>query len=225
MTKHDSIEELRRLLKVRLEEWRLREIAPPARPKPIVTITREPGSGGESVAETLSAELGMHLYDCELVEQIAKDEEVSRQLVSELEETMPTELEEYMDELLGECNLSSEGYLGSLKRVLLAIAIPGNAVIVGRGSNFFLPLDKKIGLCFVAPLELRVKNTMKELGLSEKDAKKHISKLEAKHRRLVKKYLQADIRDSTHYHLVVNTALVKPETIIQIVKTMITTQT
>ena len=224
MTKQDSIEELRRLLKVRLEEWRLRETTPQARPKPIVTITREPGSGGESIAETLSAELGMHLYDWELVEHIAKDEEVSPQLVSKLEETMPTELEEYMDELLGECNLSSEGYLGSLKRVLLAIAIPGNAVIVGRGGNFFLPPDRKIGLCFVAPLELRVKTTMKELGLSEKDARRHISRLEAKHRKRVKKYFQTDIRDSAHYHLVINTALVKPETIIQIVKTMISAQ-
>jgi len=165
----------------------------------------------------------MHLYDCELVEQIAKDEEVSRQLVSKLEETMPTELEEYMDELLGECNLSSEGYLGSLKRVLLAIAIPGNAVIVGRGSNFFLPLDKKIGLCFVAPLRSRVANVMKELGLKEKEARAHISKLETGYRKLVKKYLQADMSDPTQYHLVINTGLVKLDTIVQLVKTMIQT--
>jgi len=193
--------------------------------KPIVTLTREPGSGGESIAETLSTELGMHLYDWELVEQIAKDEEVSTQLVSRLEETMPSDLEEWMDELLSERKLSSQAYIGSLKRVLLTIAIPGNAVIVGRGSNFFLAPNKKIGLCLVAPLNVRIKNTMKELGLSEKDARKHISKVEAEHRRLVNKYFQTDIGDSTHYHLVVNTALVKPETIVQIVRMMIMAQT
>ncbi len=158
-------------------------------------------------------------------QQIAKDEDVSTQLVSKLEENMPTEREEWVAALLGDCNLSSQAYFGSLKRVLLKIAIPGNAVIVGKGSNCFLPPDKKIGLCFVAPLDLRIKNTMKELGLSEKDAREHISKLEAEHRKLVKKYFQAEIRDSTHYHLVVNTALVKPETIIQIVKMLITAQT
>lgn len=225
MTNRDSVEELRRLLNVRLEEWRLREKAQQERSKPIVTITREPGAGGESIAQRLSAELGMHLYDWELVEQVAKDEEVSTQLVSKLEETVPTALEEWMDELLSDRKLSSQAYLGSLKRVLLTITIPGNAVIVGRGSNFFLPPNKKIGLCLVAPLDLRIKNTMKELGLSEKDARKHISKVEAEHRRLVKKYFQTDIGDSTHYHLVVNTALVKPDTIVQMVKTMITAQT
>jgi cytidylate kinase len=224
MKKHDSVEELGRLLRVRLEEWRLREKAPQERRKPVVTITREPGSEGESIAERLSAELGMHLYNWELVEQIAKDEEVSTQLVSTLEKHPRSELEEYLDELLGDCKLPSQAYLGSLKRVLLTIAIPGNAVIVGRGSNFFLPPDKKIGLCFVAPLDLRIKNTMKELGISEKGARKHISKLEGEHRKLVKKYFETDIRESAHYHLVVNTALVKPETIVQIVKTMIMAQ-
>ena len=158
MTGNDSIEELERLLKVRLEEWRLREKSPQDRPKPIVTITREPGSGGESIAERLSSELGMNLYDWELVEQIAKDEKVSTRLVSALEKHPRSELEEYMDELLGNCEVSSQAYLGSLKRVLPTIAIPGNAVIVGRGSNFFLPPDRKIGLCFVAPLDLRIRN-------------------------------------------------------------------
>jgi predicted ArsR family transcriptional regulator len=52
---------------------------------------------------------------------------------------------------------------------------------MGRGSNFFLPPDKKIGLCLVAPLDLRIKNTMEELKLSENDARKHISNLEKKH--------------------------------------------
>jgi cytidylate kinase len=45
--------------------------------------------------------------------------------------------------------------------------------------------------------------------------------LEAEHRKLVKKYLQADIRDPIHYHLVINTALAKPDTIVQLVKTII----
>ena len=96
---------------------------------------------------------------------------------------------------------------------------------MGRGANFFLPPDKRIGLCFVAPLDLRIKNTMKELGLSEKGARERISGLEAEQRRLVEKCFQADIRDATHYHMVVNTALVKPETIVQIVKVALTAQT
>jgi len=68
---------------------------------------------------------------------------------------------------------------------------------------------------------------LKELGLSEKDARAHISKLEGEHRRLVKNYFQTDIREATHYHLVVNTALITPEApeaIVAIVKTALAAQ-
>jgi cytidylate kinase len=61
------------------------------------------------------------------------------------------------------------------------------------------------------------------MSLAEKEARKHVSKLEAEHRKLVKKYLLTDIRDPSQYHLVINTALIKPDTIVQLVKTMIQT--
>ena len=220
MKDHDSTEELNRLLNVRLKEWRLRDNTP-NRPNPVVTITREPGSGGESIAKELSAALGYHLYDWELVEQIAKDEKISPELVSTVDEHYRSVYEDWQADLEGEYDLSSRAYIAALKQVLLAIALPGNAVIVGRGSNFFFPPDRKIGLCFVAPSDLRIKNTMKELGLSEKAARKHISKVEAEHRKLAKKYFQADLRYSAHYHLVINTALVKPGTIVELVKSLI----
>jgi len=221
MKNHDSLEELDRLLRMRLMEWHLGEKSERPRPKPVVTITQEPGCGAETIAERLCSELDLHLYDWELVEQIAKDEHVSAQLVSTLEKDPPTEFADFLADLVPEYSLTSNRYIRSLKRILLAIAVTGNAVIVGRGSNFFLPPDKKIGLCFVAPLDLRIKNITQKSGLTEEEAREYISKLEAEHRKLVKRYLQADIRDPIHYHLVINTALAKPDTIVQLVKTII----
>ena len=223
MKNYDSLEELERLLTVRLEEWFLHEKNEQSQPKPVVTITQEPGCGAETIAERLCSELDLHLYDWELVEQIAKDEQVSAQLVSTLEKNPPSGFADFLAGLAPEYGLTSNRYISSLKRILLSIAVTGNAVIMGRGSNFFLPPEKKIGLCFVAPLELKIENVMKELGVTEKEARGHVSKLEAEHRKLVKKYLQADIQDPIHYHLVINTSLVKPDTIVQLLRIMIQT--
>ena len=213
------------LLKTGLEEWRRRTKSPKYRPNPVVTVTREPGSGGDAIAQKLCSDLGMRLYDWKVVEQIAEDARVSTELVSWLEKNPRSEFVDLAGDLLSEFRkeyyFSSEEYLDSLKRVLLAIAMPGNAVIVGRGSNFFLPQDAKIGLCFVAPLSVRIKNVMKELGVTEKAARKHISRLEAAHPKLAQKYFHADIRDPCRYHLVINTALVKPNAIVRLVKTLI----
>jgi cytidylate kinase len=163
----------------------------------------------------------MHLYDWELVEQIAKDRKVSARLVSTLEKDPPNAFADFLAELQPQYGLTSQAYLGSLKRILLAIAVAGNAVIVGHGSNFFLPPERKLGLCFIAPLAFRIKNVMKEQGVAEKAARAHISKFEAEHRKLVKKYFQTDIRNAAQYHLVINTALVMPDTILQLVETML----
>ena len=62
---------------------------------------------------------------------------------------------------------------------------------------------------------------MEDRGVSEKQAREDIAKQAAEHRRFVKKYFQAEIQDPTHYHLVINTALVKPQTIVGIVREII----
>jgi cytidylate kinase len=62
---------------------------------------------------------------------------------------------------------------------------------------------------------------MEDRGLSEKHAREHIVKVEAEHHQVVKKYFQADVLDSAHYHLVINTAFVKPDTIAGIMKEVI----
>ncbi|MGB8295780.1 MAG: cytidylate kinase-like family protein [Polyangia bacterium] len=221
MTSDESLEALRRLMEARLYEWRQSEKGRPPRPGPVITISREPGCRGESIAKKVAAELGLHLYTWEIVEQIAKDEHVSVQVVSTLDEKGRSELEDWLAEFEGTHDLSTDAYLEDLKKIIFAIASHGSALILGRGANFLLPQEKRIGLYFVAPLEVRIRNVMEDRGLSEKGAREHIVKVEKEHRQLVKKYFQADLRDSAHYHLVINTALVKPETIAGIVKEVI----
>jgi len=197
------------------------EKTPSVQPGPVIAISREPGSGGEAIAERLSAELSLHLYTWEIVEQIAKDEHVSVQVVSTLEEKGRTELEDWLAEVRGNHDLTSYAYVEALRRILFAIASLGNSLILGRGANFLLPPNKRIGLALVAPLDVRIRNIMKEREVSEELAWEHIDKLETQHCEFVKKYFDADIRDSVHYHLAINTAMVSPESIVGILKEVI----
>jgi cytidylate kinase len=169
----------------------------------------------------VAAELGLHLYTWEIVEQIAKDEHVSVQVASTLDEKARTELEDWLAGFQGTHNLSEYAYLKDLKKITFAIAAHGNALILGRGASFLLPSEKRIALLLVAPLALRIRNVMEDRGISEKDAQDRIIKVEAEHHQYVKKYFQTDIRDSAHYHLVINMVLVKPDTIAGIMKEVI----
>jgi cytidylate kinase len=216
-----SDELIEELLKTRMLEWSRPGRRADATPGPVVAISREPGCGGEAIAERLATELNLHLYSWEIVERIAKDTHVSAEVVATLDEKTRSELKDWLSAFHGDRTLSSYAYLESLKKVIFAIAAHGNAVILGRCSNFLIPSGRRIGLCLVAPFDLRIGHVMEEGGVSEEQARAYIAKLEAEHRLLIQEYFHADILDPSHYHLVINTALVEPGTIVQIVKKII----
>ncbi len=139
MTSDNSLEAVKRLMQARIYDWSHRKEKPQAQPGPVVTISREPGSGGESIAETLSAELQLHLYTWDIVEQIAKDEHVSTQVVSTLDEKARSEFEDWLADFQGTHNLSSYAYLHDLKRIIFTIASHGSALILGRGATSAFP--------------------------------------------------------------------------------------
>ena len=213
---------LERFVDVQLQEWRRLDAEKKTPAGPVIAISREPGCDGEGIARTLAKEFGLVLYDSKIAEEIAKDAQVSERMVATLDEKLRSELDEWLDDFTGGAGLSAHQYLQSLRSVLFAIAAHGNAVILGRGGNFLLPPEKRtLGLCLVAPLEVRVRDFMRKLHLSEKDAREQIVNKERERRLWVKKLSQADINDATNYHFVINTALVTPETIVRIVSGII----
>jgi len=218
-----TIDVLKQFLDGQFQAWNRQDEEHQRAPAgPVIAITREPGCGGARIAQALAQELGLVLYDGKMVEEIAKDAHVSEQVVATLDEKVRSELDDWLSSFSGSTALSSTQYLQSLRRVLFAIATHGNAIILGRGANFLLPAEKKtLGICLVAPLERRILNIARELQLSPEDARRHIARTEKERRLLVKEIGCGDITDVTNYHIVINTALISDETIVQIAKEII----
>ena len=217
----DSLDFMEGFLKAQLPAWRLKKEHPKSLVGPVITVSRQTGCGAEAIVQRIAKELGLTLYNWEIVEQIAKDAHVSEQVVATLDEKDQSTLNDWLAAFEGDSGLSSYRYWECLRKVVFTIAAHGNAVILGRAGNFLLPPGKKLGLCLVAPLDVRVKNVIEKLGLSEKQAQEHIAKTEWEHRLLVRKYFLTDIGDATHYHITINTDVVKPETIVEIVKVIL----
>jgi cytidylate kinase len=220
------VDSLERFIEVQLQDWGHRdETHKSEQAGPVIAITREPGSGGESIARTITEEFGLVLYDWKIVEEIAKDSHVSEQVVATLEENFRPELDEWLESFSAKPGFSSHQYMQSLRKILFTVATHGNAVILGRGANFLLPQERRtLGLRFVAPLETRVKNTMQALKLSHKSALKQVTKTEKEQSLWVRTNCAASIDDASNYHLVINTALVTPDKILQIVRSILEDQ-
>lgn len=217
---------LNEIIDERIKEWKSGETRYARKPRgtergapgPVVTISREAGCDGHGIAELLAENLGLALYDKEIVEMIARDKEVATHVVSTLDEKGQSELMDWIGDTLTKPGLSSPAYFRSLKRVVFTIAAHGDAVILGRGANMLVPPEKRIAIRLVAPLESRVKTVMAQMELTEKNARALVARLDEERRQFVRKYFDRDIDDPSLNDVIINTATVSPESIVDIVR-------
>jgi len=172
---------------------------------PVITISREPGSGGRIVATTLAEKLGLDLFHQEIINEMAESAQVSSRILETLDEKGLSVLEEWITSLVDNRHLWPDQYLRHLMKVIGTIGKHGNAVIVGRGANFVLPPEGRIRVRIVAPLDVRVENVSSNFGVSAEDAKLRIIRTESERRAFIRKYFNADITDPINYDLVLNT--------------------
>jgi len=171
----------------------------------VVTFSRERGSGGDILAERLAEKLGYELFHQEVLHNMAESARVSVQFVETLDEKSVSVLEEWISSLVDKRHLWPDQYLQHLMKIIGTIGKHGRAVIIGRGSNFVLPPDKRLSIRVIAPMEKRIANVSKELGITVEEAKQKITKTELDRKGFIKKYFNADITDIFNYDLIINT--------------------
>ena len=172
---------------------------------PVVTMSREPGSGGRIVAQKLSVRLGFEVFHQEVLHEMAKRAEVSKQLLATLDERGLSILEDWISSLVYDRHLWPDQYLQHLMNVVGTIGKHGRAVVVGRGANFILPPEQRFRVRITASRRLRIENVARTFNLSQDEAKRRVIKTESNRKAFIRKYFNADIADPTNYDLVINT--------------------
>ena len=171
----------------------------------VITISREPGSGGNILAQRLSERLDFDLFYQDFIHSMAESAHVSVRLLETLDEKGVSVLEEWIDSLVDNRHLWPDRYLQHLMKILGTIGKHGRAVIVGRGANFLLPPEKRLSVRAIAPLDIRVKNVAREYNATVEDAKTRILKTESDRKAFIKKYFNDDIKNPLNYDLIINT--------------------
>jgi len=184
----------------------------------VVTISREPGSGGNIVAKSLSEKLDFDLFYQEVIHEMAESARVSVRLLETLDEKGVSVLEDWISSLVDKRHLWPDRYLQHLMKVIGTIGKHGGAVIVGRGANFVLPPDKRLSVRIVAPLEIRIKNVTRDFGIDTEEARRRVIRTDSDRRAFVRKYFNADIRAPLNYDLVINIGILSIEGAVDAIK-------
>jgi cytidylate kinase len=203
---------LQQIVEGQAQRWQLAQKEPPETPKaPVITISREPGSGGSIIAEMLATQLKLDLFHQKIIHGIAESAQVHLRVLQTLDEKGMNVLEEWISSLVNERHLWPDEYLKHLMKLVGIIGRHGGAVLVGRGGNFILPPENRLRVRVIAPMQVRIENVSRQYGVSKDEAKRRIIRTESDRRAFIRKYFNADIIDPIHYDLTVNTAILGME--------------
>lgn len=178
---------------------------------PYLTISREKGAGGNAVARLVGNRLGWRVFDNEIVDEIAKQAQVRRQLVESLDERDQKTIQDLVGQLVNSKAIGTAEYLGYLKQVVLTLGHQGDVIIVGRGARFILPGQFGLGVRMVAPLEVRIRRIAEQGQLSLAAAQAEIEKTDHARVRSMRRQFGRDVRDPLNHDLILNTAALSLE--------------
>ncbi|MBW2637838.1 MAG: cytidylate kinase-like family protein [Deltaproteobacteria bacterium] len=185
---------------------------------PVVTISRQPGSGDHIFARRIAEELNLDIFDDKIIHAVAESAQMSEKVVSSLDEKMRSTLDNWIQFLKTTRFFFSDKYFLHLTRVIGATGEHGGALIIGRGANLILPAEAALRIRLIAPMAVKVKNLSEGLNISLEEAEERIIRIEAERKAFIKKHFKVDIDDPINYDIVINTEFMDVDKIVTMVK-------
>lgn len=194
--------------------------AKPESQRPVITISRQTGAGGMSIADRVADYLNARLpkkatpwtvFDKNLVQKVLEDHELPAQLEKFMPEDHLSGVSDAVEELLGLHPLSWR-LVQQTAETMLRLAEVGKVILVGRGGNILTShLPQAFHIRLIGSLENRVARIAEIQGLSKKKALEHVQNEDAARKRYTKKYLKADSDDPLLFHMTLNTDRITSE--------------
>ena len=180
--------------------------------KKIITISRQFGSGGRSIAKAVAEKLGYEYYDSELVERVAQETGFSQEYIADAGEYAPGR------SILSYALSSSTPHSGSVMnatdylwstqcRIIMEIADKGNCVIVGRCADYILRnREDCLNVFIYADTAYKAKRIVELYGVTDKSPEKRLADKDGKRRVNYKYFTGRDWGEAENYHISLNSA-------------------
>jgi CMP/dCMP kinase len=197
----------------------------PAEGKMNVTISSQFGSGGSEVGRIVAKECGLLYLDHEIIAEVARRSGVNVELAASRDERTlgmarhvlealhtnspfsvnintllnPTSPPTYSQELV---------YWQLTRKVIMELATAGDAVIIGRGSQFLLRgKPRTLHIYIFAPRNQRIENVMLHQQLDRDRATRMVDRRDYEQEAYVNRYFGSSQDHPDLYHLLMDTQL------------------
>lgn len=171
---------------------------------PLITISQGLGCGGMTVAGLVTKGLGIDLFDDRRLQEKAVEmglepKEVKAEALKNVERKTPRGFGRLL-------RTRSEAYLEYLQAIIYEVAKTGEGIIIGHGSQMLLhDFQCALHVHIHAGESARIRNLMKQMGLSEDAARKLLRKSDHEQKGYFQLVFHMDWNDPSLYDLIINT--------------------
>lgn len=193
---------------------------PPHTAMPFITISRQAGAGGDTLAQHLADRLNIEdkgetpwsVWDRELVERIVAEEHIPMSVLEEFEKhRKSTWLEEIFSGFSGHDDPvktpNSVELYRKIARVARAIATAGRAILVGRGGMYVTSdMPGGVHVRLVAPLDARVRTYAEKNTLTWSKAAAEVQQIEQRRQAFYHQFFPDKPLQPDNFTITLNTA-------------------
>ncbi len=195
----------------------------------VITISRQFGAGGKTLAQNVADRLGYKIAHEEIIEKVAEKAKVSADSLRSFEAEARGLLQRatslltpnrFIDHVLDPRRNYMDGdlYIDLLRKIIPEIADEGNIVILGRGSQFVLMgRPDTVHVLLVANRDDRIRFMREQYDLTESLARDAVRKQGRRREQLMRLFGHGDYDQPIYYDLVINLSKVSIDGAVELV--------
>ncbi|MBO7334878.1 MAG: cytidylate kinase-like family protein [Lachnospiraceae bacterium] len=181
----------------------------------VITIARQYGSGGKTIGEMLSKELGVEYYNKDLILKASEESGINVSLFANADEKSKglfnkLKKKNYGGEVLdpSDSNFTSEENLFNYQaKIIRELAEKESCIIIGRAADYILrDRDDVLSVFVHAPHDFLMEQAAKKHSMSEKELEKYIAKIDKERAEYYKLHTGREWTDARNYDLCLNSS-------------------
>lgn len=172
----------------------------------VITIARDFGAEGHEIGKMLATELGIPLYDKELLVRSSRRAGESMDRIAAYDEQLAAETMAFLPDRMDARNVSDKLF-ENMAQVIIDLGSTESCIIEGRLSDYLLRHNpNQIAVLVTAPLEARIEIVRSKRGLDKRQGAKLVKELQRAREQFYKRYSAGKWRMDMGKDLVVNRA-------------------
>jgi cytidylate kinase len=195
----------------------------------VLTISRQFGAGGKTLAQLVSKALDYPLADEEIIERLAETAQTTPDGIQRFEaeedahqrQAREAAASRHFIERIFDTKrnyMDGQRYVELLREIIPQIARKGNLIILGRGAQFILKdYGDDYHVLLVAEEVERIRFIQEHYALDAHEARQAVIKQGKRRQKLMKLFNREDCDQPLHYDLVLNMSKTRMETAVDLV--------